>query len=319
MLRNFLLISGLSLIMLSGCATTSDMDSLKNDISNIQSELATQRRTSTEIRTNLTAVSQDVTALKERTAGVVKEYAFTAIRESQSSLLTQTSDLTKELQTMKGRFDENKYFIDKAIKELLAEKELQQAKITGLENEVKTLKAREPVATEEAPEKDGSASAQKPPELPVSAEAKAEQSGPKDPQRLYDEAQIDFKEKRYADARHKFEKFVKYFQKHALTPNSFYWTGESLFAEKKYEDAILGYETFLKKYPDNDKVKGAMLKQAYAFIEMGDRKTGKVILERILEKYPTSKEAELAEKKIAEVLAKGPIKKSTTTKKKKKR
>jgi len=316
MLGNFsLLISCLLLIMFSGCATTSDMDSLKNDISNIKSELATQRKNSTEIRTNLAAVSQDVTALKERTEGVVKEYAFTAIRESQSSLLTQTSDLSKELQTMKGRFDENKYFIDKAIKELIAEKELQQAKITALENEMKTLKAREPVVKEDVPEKNGTGSAEKTPAPPVSPEVKPEDSGPKDPQRLYDEAQIDFKEKRYPEARQKFEKFVKDFQKHALTPNSYYWTGESLFAEKKYEDAILAYETFLKKYPDNDKVKGAMLKQAYSFIDMGDRKTGKVILERIIEKYPTSKEAELAEKKIAEVLAKGPIK----TKKKKKK
>lgn len=312
-----LLIPCLLLIMLPGCATTSDMDTLKNDISNIKSELATQRKNSAEISASLGAVSQDVTALKERTEGVVKEYAFTAIRESQSSLLTQTSDLSKELQTMKGRFDENKYFIDKAIKELLAEKELQQAKITGLENELKALKLREPVAVvkEEAPVKNGTGSAEKTPATPASPEVKPEDSGPMDPQRLYDEAQIDFREKRYPEARQKFEKFVKDFQKHALTPNSYYWTGESLFAEKKYEDAILAYETFLKKFPENDKVKGAMLKQAYAFIEMGDRKTGKVILERIIEKYPTSKEAELAEKKIAEVLAKGPIK----TKKKKKK
>ena len=315
--KSFLLIPCLLLIMLSGCATTSEMDSLKNDISNIKSELATQRKNSAEISTSLGAVSQDVTALKERTEGVVKEYAFTAIRESQSSLLTQTSDLSKELQTMKGRFDENKYFIDKAIKELLAEKELQQAKITGLENELKALKTREPVAVvkEGAPEKNGTGSAEKTPVPPASPEAKPEDSGPMDPQRLYDEAQIDFREKRYPEARQKFEKFVKDFQKHALTPNSYYWTGESLFAEKKYEDAILAYETFLKKFPDNDKVKGAMLKQAYSFIDMGDRKTGKVILERVIEKYPTSKEAELAEKKIAEVLAKGPIK----TKKKKKK
>ena len=45
-----------------------------------------------------------------------------------------------------------------------------------------------------------------------------------------------------------------------------------------------------------------MLKQAYAFIDIGDKKTGKVILERIIEKYPQSAEAELAEKKIAEIL-----------------
>ena len=45
-----------------------------------------------------------------------------------------------------------------------------------------------------------------------------------------------------------------------------------------------------------------MLKQAYSFIDIGDKKTGKVILERVIEKYSQSAEAELAEKKIAEIL-----------------
>jgi TolA-binding protein len=50
------------------------------------------------------------------------------------------------------------------------------------------------------------------------------------------------------------------------------------------------------------------LKQGLAFIGIGDKKTGKVILEQLLERYPKSKEAELAEKQIND-LNKKPVKK----------
>lgn len=312
------------LMMVQGCATTTDMDSLKNQITTMNMELGEQKKSVSEMKGTLSEVSKDVTALKERTEGVVKEYAVTAIRESQSTLLTQTSDLSKELQTLKGRFDENKYFMDKTIKDLNAEKELQQAKIAAFESEIKTLKARlaNPEGTAAPAEKTETSNGQaKPPAEQAATEAKTATSSSNDPQRIYDDAQIDFKEKRYPEARQKFEKFTKEFPKHALAPNSYFWTGETYYAEKKFDDAILSYETFLKKYPEHEKVRGAMLKQAYAFVEMGDRKTGKVILERLIEKYPTSKEAELAEKKIAEILKSnnGSTKSRNSKKKKKKK
>ena len=66
------------------------------------------------------------------------------------------------------------------------------------------------------------------------------------------------KEKKYTDARKMFMRFTKDYPKEGLTPNSYFWIGETYYAEKKYEDAILAYEDFLKKYPGNEKVKGAM-------------------------------------------------------------
>jgi tol-pal system protein YbgF len=128
---------------------------------------------------------------------------------------------------------------------------------------------------------------------------------------------MDFKEKRYAEARQKFDTFIREFPKNPLVPNSYYWIGESYYAEKKYEDAILSYETVIKKYSNDNKVKAAMLKQGFAFIELGDKKTGKVILERLIEKYPRSAEAEMAEKKIAEILSKGTTQSKTKPQKKK--
>lgn len=271
-------------LITTGCASAGDIESLKKSA---DLERINDRQEMDRLRDSLNTMKSDLDSLKAQ--------GVSALRESQSSLLTQVEDLSKSIQVLQGRFDENKYYIDKTIKELLAERDLQQARIAGLENQVKDLNAR----NQQAPPSAATS------EVPVASSEEQKTSAPTDytvPEKLYDDAQIDFKGKHYDEAKKKFEKFINDFPKHPLTPNAYFWIGETCYTQKKYDDAILAYESFLKKYPTNEKAKGAMLKQAYSFIGMGDKKTGKVILERIIEKYPQSAEAELAEKKIAEIL-----------------
>jgi len=216
------------------------------------------------------------------------------------------SDYSKELQSLRGRFDENKYFIDKTFKDLTSEIDLEKARTVALENELKAIKT--PAPTKEAP-KAADQEGEKNPAVHMESSSKS----PDDAAKLYDEAHIAVKEKKYAAARKKFERFVKAYPKEALTPNSYFWIGETYYSEKKYEDAILAYEDFLKKYPTHEKVRGAMLKQGFSFLELGDKKTGKVLLETLIEEYPKSKEAELAQKRLAE------LSKTTSTPKSKKK
>jgi len=277
-------------LFMTGCASTDYVESIKSDV---DTERSNDRKEMAELKTSVDNLSRDVASLKEQ--------SVSALKEGQSSLLSQVGDLSKEIQVLEGRFDENKYSLDKTIKDLLAEKDLQQARISALENEVKALKATAvpqsptpPAAAVPAPEGTPAPAAEQK-KAPSATDYTA-------PQKLYDDAQIDFKAKRFGEAKQKFEEFTRDFPKHTLAPNAYFWIGETYYAEKKYEDAILAYENFLKKYPSHEKAKGAMLKQAYAFIAIGDKKTGKVILERLIEKYPQSAEAALAEKKIAEIL-----------------
>jgi len=80
--------------------------------------------------------------------------------------------------------------------------------------------------------------------------------------------------------------------------NARFWVAESYYAEGGYEDAILAYEELFKKNPESDKVPGAMLKQGLAFYALKDNNTGKIVLEKLIEKYPDSEQAKLARKKI---------------------
>ncbi len=285
------------LLYLTGCATTSDLDAVRNNLANIQSEVNSQRRDMADLKIALSEINKDVSALKDRTEGVVKEYSLIAIRESLSTILSQTSDLSKELQTLKGRFEENKYFMDKTVKEHLSEREVILAKINALENEIKEAKSKLALLSITLEKIEKREQSQETPKV----QEKKPESESNDPTKLYDNAELAFNEKRYEEARILSDRLIKEFPNHSSIPKAYFLIGEAYYAEKKYEDAILAYEAFLKKYPTHEKVKTAKLKQAYSFIELGDKKTGKVLLEKIIDGYPDSSEARLAKKKISEI------------------
>ncbi len=278
----------LSMLVMAGCVITEETANNQSSLAQLQIQVSNNNR--------------EISQLKEQTGSIV------AIRESQSTILSQTSDYSKELQSLRGRFDENKYFQDKTMKDIMSELELQKSRITSLEGQLKEIRAKQaeapkpPADTADRPVADNSAPTAKGPELAA---------------KLYDEAHIALKEKRFSEARRMFERFIKDYPRESLASNSFFWIGESYYSEKKYEDAILSYEDFIKKYPNHDKTRGAMLKQGYAFIELGGSKNklaGKDILETLIEKYPKSKEAALAQKKIKEIST---SKSAPTTKSKK--
>jgi len=266
-------------LAVAGCVTTE--------------EAASNRSALGQLQVQVSNLDRDVAQLKENSSGI------TTVKESQSTILSQTSDFSKELQALRGRFDESKHTQDKTIKDIMSELELQKSRIASLENQLKEIKSR--AASTDV--KDSDKSADEPgrePALNKGSSAKGTESAAK----LYDEAHIALKEKKYSSARKMFERFIKDYPRESLASNCYFWIGESYYSEKKYEDAILAYEDFLKKYPKHEKARGAMLKQAYSFIELGGNKNrlaGKDILENLIEKYPKSKEAELAKKKIREI------------------
>lgn len=310
----FFAVCFLCVALVGGCASSSDMDSMKNTLTNLQVDMINQKKDMAAQKEKVSDLSKDVTTLKE--------YSLSAVKDSQSSIVSQTSDLSKEVQVLKGRFDENKYYSDKTIKDLIAEKELQQAKIAALENSIKELKAKvnSAAAQEEAqkPAPDKAADTSQDKAQPAKKEEAAQPAPAKDAiKQLYDDALVDFKEKKFPEARQKFEKFAKDNPKHELAPNALFWIGETYYGEKKFDDAILAYESLLKKHPQHDKTRGAMLKQGYSFIEIGDKKTAKIVLEKLIEKHPRSSEADLAEKKIGEMLSRNSAASAKGKKKKK--
>jgi tol-pal system protein YbgF len=293
--RPTVLIPLLSLLF-AGCVSTADFDAMKSDLNQV-------KRENQELKKSLSDTRK------------VKEDSFYAMRESQSSLLSQVNELSTDLRVLRGRFDENKFNVDKSLKEGAMERDLLRAQIGSLENRVKELQGKTAAGaetgvagsrTEEGLEK--GKEAEQPKEVsPKKEKAKTYGEGVEDdPVRAYESAYNLFEEKKYKEARDSFASYIKRFPKSSLSGNAQFWIAECYFAEKDYESAILDYEKLIKMYPGNQKIPGALYKQGLSFLELKDMKTAKVIFQRLIESYPDSKLAEMAKKKVAEINKKVP-------------
>ena len=67
---------------------------------------------------------------------------------------------------------------------------------------------------------------------------------------------------------------------------------------KNYEKAILQFQEVVDRFPKSDKAAKAMLRQAEAFGNLGDKKSSTTLLKRVVELFPKSEEARLAARKL---------------------
>lgn len=118
---------------------------------------------------------------------------------------------------------------------------------------------------------------------------------------LYTAAKKLFDDGDYDTAREQFQAFLKENPKSKRADNAQFWIGETYYHEKWYEKAIVEYQKVIEKYPNGNKVAGALLKQGLAFYEIGDKGNAKLILKELIRKFPKSKEAQLAEKKLTRI------------------
>lgn len=279
----FHLLLAVSLFLSVGCASTGDLDSARGEINQLKKENYELKRETAEIR--------------KQTSGSVREDSFNALRESQTALYSQLNEQSRELQVLRGRFDEYKFFMDKTLKESSVERDLLRAQVNSLDARVKELSERIARAGDTRPP----AGEQKQPEENGEKASDAKKSEEGSPAASYESAYGSFKGKKYREAREKFTTFIARYPKDSLVGNAHFWIGEAYFAEKDYENAILSYETLIKSYPRNEKIPSALYKQGLAFMELGDKKTARVIFDKIIEKYPESREAPMAKNKKADI------------------
>ena len=94
--------------------------------------------------------------------------------------------------------------------------------------------------------------------------------------------------------------FLKRFPADPRAGNAAYWIGETYYAEKAYDKAALQFEEVVQKYADNPKVAAALYKQGLAFDALKDRASAKLVMKKLVDRFPTSEEAGKAKDKLKE-------------------
>lgn len=299
-LRGAAVLPAVFLLLLSSCI--SDLSAIKD----MQTDINDLKQSSFETRKQLGDLSGKVAALKGGAAGA---QSVDALRKSQENLYLQVQDATREVQLLSGRFDENKYYMDKYFKDTSAELEILKAKVNNvsagadkealaaIRTRLDAIEAEVAALKKQLPAAEAAKGPQKTPETAAAA-AKPAVREPETAQKAYDAAYDAFKEGRYAEARERMKAFLKKYPGGKLAGNAQFWIAETYYAENNFDDAILAYEEVLQSYGDSQKVPAAMLKQAYAFRELGDKKAARGILKQLVARFPGTKQAKAAEKEL---------------------
>jgi len=84
----------------------------------------------------------------------------------------------------------------------------------------------------------------------------------------------------------------------APSANDIYAKADASYKNRKYEDAILEFQQLIDTYPQDWRVPNAYLKQGNALINLGRKKEAGFFFKTLIDKYPTSPEANIAKQKL---------------------
>jgi len=271
-------------LLLAGCVT--------------QQDLQTQREM-LELKRRMGEAERALKELQDDSAGGVRAHVDTLAR-NQADFQAELDTVRVDLQSMQGRTGDQARVNQELRQDLTLLRDELSLQVADLGQRVGQLEGGSlpaspqpaqvtPVTPAPAP---GVASA--PPVVKAQPTPAGESAS-----ELYDRAlQKIREEQQFAAGRELMESFLKRYPSDPLAVNAAYWIGETYYAEKNYEKAILQFEDIIQKQGDHPKVASAMLKQALAFEASGDMATGKLLLNRVIERFPLSAEAARAKEKL---------------------
>jgi tol-pal system protein YbgF len=143
------------------------------------------------------------------------------------------------------------------------------------------------------------ANAAPPPTLPANAPPPNAAPAPaEDPKAAYDAAFSALKDGRYAESARRFQTFIEQHPNDDLTPNAYYWLGESYYVTQNYPISQDTFRKLLAQYPNSQKAPDALLKIGYCQYEQKQWAQAETTLNQVVQQYPNTTVANLAQGRL---------------------
>jgi tol-pal system protein YbgF len=255
----------------SACVSSSDIEKIQSQISDLQDQVAQLKRTA--------AGKEEVQNVNARIA----EQTQTLLK-SNATLVTKVDAIEDRLNNTQGSLEQTGYRVDRLVQQVTAT----QHQI----DELKASMARTPAPG--SPAGSGVNPAPTPPMSEVTVDGDAGES----PAVTYQAAYRDYQRGNFDLAIAGFREVVQKHPQSELADNAAYWIGESLYSQKKYRDAIAQFDSVVNDYPKSDKVASALLKKGYAYINLNEKAQGIVQLQYVVHEHPKSPEAAKAREEL---------------------
>jgi tol-pal system protein YbgF len=123
-------------------------------------------------------------------------------------------------------------------------------------------------------------------------------SYPSDPQEFYQAAYNDYLRGNYEPAIVAFRQFMASFPASQLADTAQYWIVECYFHQQKFREAVAEFSRVESSYPTSERLASSLLRKGYALIELGDSALARGALRTVVQRFPRSDDAILAQRQL---------------------
>jgi tol-pal system protein YbgF len=285
----------LAVVALSGCVTTQDASSLRRGVYGVE---------------------QDVQDLNIRVQRLEQSMGKDSGRGSLAELNARLDELRVQVGRLSGRLDEQEHRLGRRQQPAAAlpteGEDRPEAGISAGASASPTGEV-EPTPNIEIPRGETSdklAKASPPPPLPPPPPPPEVPKGvppiqpppSQNPEKAAFDSAFDlFQKNQFANARQQFQGFMRQYPQSSMADSALYWIGECYYSERQYQNSIETFQQVLNRYPSGNKTPNAMLKQAAAFQQIGDRTAARILYERLIDQFPRSPQAQIAKQKLKQM------------------
>jgi tol-pal system protein YbgF len=260
----------LATLALTACAQERDIAILRNDMERMNRQLMQMQ------------VSQEVSQSKPRE---LVQRELEGERRNMADMKAGLDDLRQQVSVLTERLEASNVQMSRRVGAL-------EAKVTPGASSTPIGSRSGPSGTSQTP-LPGSPTGDSPGAPPTAASPSSAEA-----KRVYQAALGDYQRGKFDLAAQGFRTYLQQAPTGDVADTAQYYLGESLYSTKDYRGAITEFERLVRDFPQSPQAPSALLKTGYAYYEMKDGSQGRRVLRTLVEKYPTSKEAKLAEERL---------------------
>lgn len=279
----FIVVIIICLTMLCGCALQQDVISLYDRVGMLEQRQNDLEKRGEEFeKVQLKSLTEEYDKTQEKRER--------RLRDQYAQLHVMLNKLSEDIRTLNGKLEETDYLLKRKVENIEASDKKRKSKLDQIGSVAGLNKDRiiylekylnlEPSGA--GPAVEGKGGAEK--DLSESE--------------IYTFAKKAFDQGDLEAAREGFKKLIKKYPKSKNADNAQFWIGETYYRGKWYENAILEYQKVIEGYPKGNKVPASLLKQGFAFLQLGDKGNARLILKELTAKHPKSTEAKIAKQKL---------------------
>lgn len=234
-------------------------------------------------------------SLAERVDKLEQQQTQGQSAQSATELVNQINALQSQVQALQGQNEELKHQLDQL-------KQQNKDQYVDLDSRLGRLEGHAPTGapSSNAPVNNGQMQ-----DVPLGGQVSAPNNAPPPPsanpadeKAAYDQAFGALKDGRYAESARAFQAFIGQYPSSELTPNAYYWLGESYYVTQNYPVSLDTFNKLLAQYPNSAKASAALLKIGYCQYELKQWEPAETTLNQVVQKYPGTQEANLAQGRL---------------------